>query len=109
MNFLFDEDAKSLYKALRNLHSDNECKNFLRDLLTEAELKEFINRWKAVRMLDKKVPYEEIEKITGMSSTTIARISKWLHNGMGGYKLMLRRLNKLNKNIKHNHTRLQAV
>ena len=45
-------------------------------------------------MLDKKVPYEEIEKETGMSSTTIARIQKWLVNGMGGYRLILNRYKK---------------
>ena len=43
-------------------------------------------------MLDKKISYEKIEKETGMSSTTIARVQKWLTNGKGGYKLMLKRL-----------------
>jgi len=64
----------------------------LRDLLTEKEIKEFTNRWKVARMLDEKVPYEKIAKETGMSSTTIARVHKWLKNGMGGYKLILKRL-----------------
>ena len=36
--------------------------------------------------------FERIEKETGMSSTTIARVNKWLTNGKGGYKLMLKRL-----------------
>ena len=40
--------------------------------------------------------HEEIEKETGMSSTTIARVNKWLVNGKGGYKLMLKRLKKVN-------------
>src|SRR5258706_6944886 len=83
-NFMFDKpylsnkDAKELYKAFRSLQTDEECKNFLRDLMTEAEIKECINRWKVVRMLDQKIPYEEITEKTRMSSTTIARISKWL-------------------------------
>ncbi|MBI3366025.1 TrpR YerC/YecD, partial [Candidatus Roizmanbacteria bacterium] len=54
--------------------------------LTEKEIKEFTNRWKVARMLDKRIPYEEIEKETGMSSTTIARVNRWLTNGKGGYK-----------------------
>lgn len=65
---------------------------FLRDLLTEAEIKEFANRWKVAQMLDEKIDYKTIEKQTNMSSTTIARISKWLNQGMGGYRLMLNRL-----------------
>ena len=84
-----------LYKALLSLKTKDECRRFLRDLLTEAEIKEFTNRWKVARMLDKKVPYEQIEKETGMSSTTIARVQKWLTNGMGGYKLILKRLKNI--------------
>jgi len=90
--YLLTKDAKEFYKAIQSLKTDEECKNFLRDLLTETEIKEFINRWKVVRMLDQKIPYEEITNETGMSSTTIARISKWLQKGMGGYRLILNRI-----------------
>jgi len=83
---------KDLYKAILLLENEDECKRFLRDLLTEAEIKEFANRWKVAQMLDQKISYEEIEKETGMSSTTIARVQKWLTHGEGGYKLMLKRL-----------------
>jgi TrpR-related protein YerC/YecD len=94
-NYLTSSDAKDFYQTLLHLETEEECKNFLRDLLTEKEIKEFINRWKVVRLLDKKIPYEEITEKTGMSSTTIARISKWLQNGVGGYQLMLERLKKI--------------
>lgn len=87
-----NDDHKILYKAFLSLKNEDECKRFLRDLLTEAEIKEFTNRWKVARMLDKKVPYGKIEKETGISSTTIARVNKWLIKGKGGYKLMLKRL-----------------
>ncbi len=83
---------KELFKAILFLTTEEECKKFFRDLLTEAELKEFANRWKVARMLDKKTQYTKIEKETGMSSTTIARIQKWLTNGMGGYQLILGRI-----------------
>ena len=87
--YLNSEDSNDFYQTLLNLETEEECKNFLRDLLTEREIKEFVNRWKVVRLLDKKMPYEEITEKTGMSSTTIARISKWLQKGMGGYRLIL--------------------
>ncbi len=94
MNSLSNNDTKALYKATLALKTEEECRRFLRDLLTEAEIKEFTNRWKVARMLNKKIAYEEIAKETGMSSTTIARVQKWLVNGMGGYKLILKRLNE---------------
>ncbi|MBF8249407.1 MAG: hypothetical protein HW400_8 [Candidatus Levybacteria bacterium] len=92
MNRLSNQEMKELYKAILLLKNEDECRRFFRDLLTEAEIKEFANRWKVARMLNQKIPYEEIEKATGMSSTTIARVQKWLTKGKGGYKLMLKRL-----------------
>lgn len=102
MNYLSNKESRSLYKAILALKNEDECTRFLRDLLTEKEIKEFSNRWKVAQMLDQKISYEEIEKETGMSSTTIARIQKWLIKGMGGYRLMLKRL----KNKTNHHTRL---
>ncbi|MCL5746702.1 MAG: YerC/YecD family TrpR-related protein [Patescibacteria group bacterium] len=96
MDYLSNRSSKSLYKALLSLRTDDECKRFLRDLLTEAEIKEFANRWKVAQMLDQKVQYEKIEKETGMSSTTIARVNKWLTKGKGGYRLVLKRFENKN-------------
>ena len=94
MNNLTQKDTKELLKAFLALKTEKECEQFLGDLLTQAEIDEFSNRWKVARMLDAKVSYEEIARVTSMSSTTIARISKWLQNGMGGYRLLLDRLKK---------------
>ncbi len=83
--------TEDLFKTILYLKNIKEAKSFFRDLLTEAELIEFATRWQAAQMLDKKVSYSAISSKTGLSSTTIARISKWLNNGMDGYKLMLNR------------------
>jgi len=87
-----DKKIKELIEAVLLLKDFKETKKFLRDLLTESELIEFGNRWKAARMLERKIPYTEIIKETGLSSTTIARVSDWLNGGMGGYKLILKRI-----------------
>lgn len=84
--------AEDLYTAILNLKNLNEAKLFFRDLLTEDEIEEFSLRWKVAGMLDKDMPYTSIQEKTGLSSTTIARISRWLHKGKGGYRLMLDRL-----------------
>ena len=86
--------TEDLLKVILALESKKEAKLFLRDLLTEKEILEFGNRWKAVRMLDEEKTYTEIEKETGLSSTTVARISKWLKTGTGGYQLMLNKISK---------------
>lgn len=101
MNTLSINPTKNLYKAILSLETEDECKRFLRDLLTRGEIKEFSNRWRVAQMLDAKVPYEKIEKQTGVSSTTIARISKWLNKGKYGYSLVL---NKLKNSQTYIHT-----
>jgi TrpR-related protein YerC/YecD len=86
-----DRELENLVEVVVSLDTTEEARAFLRDLMTEAELKEFARRWKAARMLYRKVPYTTIEKETGLSSATIARVSKWLQEGEGGYRSVLER------------------
>lgn len=97
----YNDDTKQLFDAILALKTENEAKKFFRDLLTEPELLEFSKRWKAAQMLEKKIPYSVIEKQTGLSSTTVARVAKWLNRGMGGYKLILERLNHHRTTLHH--------
>lgn len=83
-----------LLEAFICLKNKNEAIKFFTDLLTESEIQEFASRFQAAKMLSQKVPYTEIEKQTGLSSTTIARIAKWLKKGKGGYGLVLKRSKK---------------
>ncbi|MBI5254554.1 hypothetical protein HY932_02100, partial [Candidatus Falkowbacteria bacterium] len=43
----------------------------------------------AVQLIAKKMPYREVTKNTGLSTTTITRIAHWLYHGEGGYKTAL--------------------
>jgi TrpR-related protein YerC/YecD len=95
MRHLKQKDIDDLYLAITRLDSLEECRKFLRDLLTETEIREFAERWKVARMLSQRVPYTTIEEQTGLSSRTIARVHKWLKQGKGGYTLMLKRLEGL--------------
>ena len=87
-----NQDSDALFGAILQLRNLSEARRFFRDLLTEKEILEFAQRWKVAKMLAKRIRYTKIEQETGMSSTTIARVHKWLKRGMGGYKLILRRL-----------------
>ena len=83
--------SEQLYTAILSLKTLDEAKRFFRDLLTEEEIEEFSKRWQTARMLDEKVPYTAIQEKTGLSSTTVARISRWLRKGKGGYRLAIDR------------------
>ena len=85
-------ETTDLYKTILSLRTLAEAKLFFRDLLTESEIREFSMRWKAAQMLSQNIPYVEIQKQTGLSSRTVARISKWLSTGMNGYKKMITRV-----------------
>src|ERR1035437_2785852 len=87
------KENKQLVAAILALKNTDEAKRFLRDLMTEGEIQEFANRLEAASLLSKNTQYAAIIEKTGLSSTTIARISKWLNGSLGGYKLILNRLN----------------
>jgi len=91
MNWQLPEN-KRLVESILALENEKEAENFLRDLMTEGELEEFAKRLKAAEMLSINIPYSTIEKETGLSSTTIARVSKWLNSGEGGYKKIIERV-----------------
>ena len=83
---------RELIGALLAVNDEREMARFLRDLLTTAELDEISKRWLAARMLNDGESYRTIISRTGLSSTTVARISKWLQDGAGGYRQALKRL-----------------
>jgi len=85
------KEIDDLYNAILKLGSLDECRRFFRDLLTEYGIKEFVERWKAAKMLAEGLPYTQIEAETGLSTRTIARVGRWLKKGKGGYSMMLKR------------------
>ncbi|MCH7618294.1 MAG: hypothetical protein IH880_00810 [Candidatus Marinimicrobia bacterium] len=101
MKKLKKKDLNNLYEAVVSLKTVEECKDFLRDLLTKTEIDEAAMRWKVARLLNDGKTYIEIEKITGLSSTTVARVHKWLKKGKGGYSKMLRNISQttINKRL----------
>ena len=89
-------ENKRLIKAILALRNENEAERFLRDLMTESEIKEFADRLEAASLLLKNVQYNAIEESVKLSSATVARIAKWLYGPLGGYRLILNRINHPN-------------
>lgn len=83
---------KELFTAILHLKDEKECKQFMRDLCTLAELKAMSERWQVAKLVYEKIPYRKIAEITGSSTATITRVARWLKNGKGGYKSVLDRL-----------------
>lgn len=100
MNWNSNENKK-LIQAFLVLETAQEAKDFLRDILTEKEITEIAKRLQSAEMLLQNIPYSIIEKETGFSSTTVARVSKWLSSGAGGYKKVIDKLHC------HNSTQLR--
>jgi TrpR-related protein YerC/YecD len=86
------KENKQFIDAFLCLKNNDEASRFLRDLMTINEIQEFSNRLEAARLLDQAVRYNDIVAKTGLSSTTIARIAKWLKGPLGGYRLILEKL-----------------
>jgi TrpR-related protein YerC/YecD len=91
MHPISKNDIDDLYGAILTLRTKEEARKFLRDLCTATEIREFAERWKTARMIMDHTPYTAIIEKTGLSSTTVARVARWVKRGTGGYRMVLRR------------------
>lgn len=82
-------DLTSLVDAFLSLKNKHEIESFLSDILTKSEQKTLIMRLRVARMLEEGLPYKHIEKETGASSATIAKISEFLRYGYDGYRTVI--------------------
>jgi len=98
------ERRQDLWKAVLSLRNAAEAGRFFGDLLTEDEIEDIAKRWQVARMLDSGASYVEIRQATDSSTRTIARISSWLKEGLGGYRLVLARLGD-HHHVLHAHRR----
>lgn len=86
------EAEEALFRALICLETTDECRSFLKDLCTPAELQALVDRWQVVELLMQDLPYRKIHDLTGVSVTTIGRVARFLSDGFGGYQAALKRL-----------------
>lgn len=87
-------EGEQFIKAITKLRTPDEVAEFLSDVFTPSEARIFSARFNAAVLLDKRVPYMEIQKTTGLSSATIARVSQAIQFGTGGYRKILDRIKK---------------
>lgn len=90
----YKEMLTELYDALLKLETKEEAELFLDDLCTIKELEAMSQRLKAAQMLLAGKTYNEIVEETDISSATLARVSKCVRYGNGGYKTILEKPSK---------------
>lgn len=94
MSDLRTEEVENLLTVLSKLDDTDEIFHLLEDLFTIREIKETSQRLSVAQLLNDGNSYSAIEDMTGASATTIARVSKCLSYGSGGYKKALDILEK---------------
>lgn len=89
-----------LFDAILLLENRDECYRFFEDICTIGEVQSMAQRLKVAEMLQADNTYTDISKETGASTATISRVKRFLDYGADGYKLILKRLKKLDKQKK---------
>lgn len=74
-----DRLTDELCEALLTPKTREEMRRLLRDLCTPSELRALAERWHVARLLDRTdLSYREIHDGTGVSTTTIVRVGRFL-------------------------------
>ena len=87
----YQPKLQELYGAILSLQSEKDVELFLDDLCTIKELESMCQRLQAAKMLLDGKTYNEIVEATEISSATLARVSKCVRYGNGGYKTALKK------------------
>jgi TrpR-related protein YerC/YecD len=87
--------ADQLCAALLTPREAGEMAHLLADLCTPAEIRTLAERWHVARLLDgTDLTYREIHDATGVSTTTIVRVARFLKQERNfGYRMALDRVN----------------
>lgn len=88
-NALRTKDVEALLDVLAAMDDKDILFALLEDMFTIREIRESSQRLSVARMLDEGKSYAKIAEATGASATTIARVSKCLGYGTGGYRAAL--------------------
>lgn len=87
---------KALAKTLSVIQTASEMEKFLVDLCTPAELRALSERWHVAKILDQgELSYRDINAKTGVSTTTIGRVARFLNEEPHqGYRAALNKQKK---------------
>ncbi|MDY6392105.1 MAG: YerC/YecD family TrpR-related protein [Bacilli bacterium] len=87
-------DYTELFEEILKLETVEECRIFFDDLCTVNELEAMLQRIRSAKMILEGKTFAEVTEKTKISSATLARVSKAIKYGDGGYALILGRKKK---------------
>ncbi len=85
---------KDFCAVLIGMKSEDAIFRFLKDLLNRKERLMLVRRLQVAFLLNQGMSYDDIKKNLKVGKATIARISRWLEFGRGGYKDAIEKLSK---------------
>ena len=83
---------EDMYKAILQLETMEECKDFFEDICAETELRSIEQRFEVAKMLSQEKVYSDILSTTSASTATISRVNRVLNGGTGMLEKALKRL-----------------
>ena len=86
--------VETLFEAIIQLKTVDECFDFFEDLATINEILSLSQRFEVARMLRQHKTYLEIAEKTGASTATISRVNRSLNYGNDGYDLAIQRIHE---------------
>ena len=84
-----NDSTNRLFKAIADIASEQECRDFFEDLCTIKEIQDMAQRLDTAILLSKGVSYQKISENVGASTATISRVNRSLTYGAGGYKAII--------------------
>lgn len=101
--------SNALLESFLTLNTIQDVRNYLADLCTPQEIAALTERLEiAILLSEKNLSYRDISHRTGASTTTVARVARFLNDEPhGGYRKTIQKLNqkdKTNATARHQST-----
>ncbi len=87
MEDISKSNLETICKIFHIFENEEDLEQLLLDVCTRKELEAIFQRFTVAQMLKNGLSFTQIEEKTGMSSTTITRVSKCLKHGQGYNKM----------------------
>lgn len=92
-----NEELDTLFQSFLMMDSKEDCYDLFSDMFTDQEMVAFARRLRVAKLLLNGATYGMIQEQIPVSSATITRINTVLQYGEGGYRHIVERLMKQQK------------
>lgn len=96
-----NEELDALFSSFLMMESVEDCYDLFSDMFTDQEMVAFARRLRVAKLLLNGATYGMIQEQLPVSSATITRINTVLQYGEGGYRNIVERLMRQQKELKN--------